>query len=150
MPSLSRSPFAALRETPAVMVSHAAIGREGLPASLSSAIARDLLRGDVGFAGAAISDDLEMGALSAFGSLADRSAAAFAAGCDLLCIGKDNASLPEAVVAIERMVPARRMTEADERLGRFRGDLSRIRGQARREPPPLDEIIASIEELRNL
>ena len=144
------SPFATLRETPAVMVSHAAIGREGLPASLSKAIAQDLLRDDVGFGGVAISDDLEMGALSAFGSLADRSAAAFAAGCDLLCIGKDNASLPGAADAIGRMVPARRIAEADERLGRFCGDLARIRGQRRREPPPLDEIIATIEELGNL
>ncbi|MGH9442693.1 MAG: glycoside hydrolase family 3 N-terminal domain-containing protein, partial [Thermoanaerobaculia bacterium] len=108
-------PFRKLRDAPAVMVSHAAFGRGALPSSLSRAVAHDLLREEAGFPGAAISDDLEMGALSAFGSLADRSAAALAAGCDLLCIGKQNEALPDAVEAVERMVPARRTLEALER-----------------------------------
>lgn len=145
---LDLSPFSALKDAPAMMVSHAAVGREALPSSLSRAVATSLLRGECGFAGAAFSDDLEMGALSAFGSIADRSAAAFAAGCDLLCIGKENAALPEAVAAIERMVPARRLTEAHERLDRLAGELSRTRSERKREPPPMAEIAAAVAALR--
>src|SRR5690606_31554375 len=47
----------------AVMVGHAAYpihDPSGLPASVSRAIATDLLRGRLGFAGVTISDDLEM------------------------------------------------------------------------------------------
>jgi beta-N-acetylhexosaminidase len=142
------SPFLALADAPAVMVSHAAIGRESLPSSLSRAVATELLRGKAGFKGAAFSDDLEMGALSAFGSVPERCAAAFAAGCDVLCIGKENAALPEAVAAIERMVPRERIAEAQERLDRLRGDLARIRSGRRRELLPLPEIIAETAELR--
>jgi beta-N-acetylhexosaminidase len=141
-------PFVSLAAAPAVMVSHAAIGREALPASLSRAVATDLLRGEAGFSGAAFSDDLEMGALSAFGALPERAAAAFAAGCDLLCIGKENAALPEAAEAVERAVSPRRIAEADERLERLRLDVARIRARKRREPPPLSEIASATEELR--
>jgi beta-N-acetylhexosaminidase len=142
------APFWDLSDAPAVMVSHAAIGREALPSSLSRVIATELLRGEGRFEGAAFSDDLEMGALAAFGSLAERSAAAMAAGCDVLCIGKENAALPEAVVAIERMVRGERIAEAAERIDRLRTDLARIRAEKRRKPPPFAEIIRETAELR--
>ncbi|MFN2631824.1 MAG: glycoside hydrolase family 3 N-terminal domain-containing protein, partial [Thermoanaerobaculia bacterium] len=78
------APFAGTMDVAgAVMVSHAA-GPEGLPASLSPARATALLRGAMGFGGAAFSDDLEMGALASFGEMPDRCAEASRAGCDLL------------------------------------------------------------------
>ncbi|MFM7141362.1 MAG: beta-N-acetylhexosaminidase [Alphaproteobacteria bacterium] len=55
-----------------------------LPATLSPAILRDLLRDRLRFRGVVVSDDLGMHALDAFGPLADRGAAAISAGCDLL------------------------------------------------------------------
>src|SRR5215831_11151551 len=62
-------PFAAtMEEAGAVMISHAA-GPDGIPASLSKEKATTLLRSRLGFEGAAFSDDLEMGALSAFGGM---------------------------------------------------------------------------------
>src|SRR5262249_42603905 len=61
------APFVATMEKAgAVMIAHAA-GPDGQPASLSRAIAHGLLREWLGFAGAAFSDDLEMGALQSFG-----------------------------------------------------------------------------------
>jgi beta-N-acetylhexosaminidase len=51
------------------------------PATTSATVIRDIIRGDIGFGGALMSDDLSMGALS--GTIADRTRAALAAGCDL-------------------------------------------------------------------
>ncbi|TMF59144.1 MAG: beta-N-acetylhexosaminidase, partial [Chloroflexi bacterium] len=56
---------------PAIMLAHLIVPAleptPGLPASLSRRIATDLLRRDLGFAGIAITDDLEMGALATIG-----------------------------------------------------------------------------------
>lgn len=52
------------------------------PATTSVTMVRDVIRGFVGFKGLLMSDDISMGALS--GSLAERSRAALAAGCDLV------------------------------------------------------------------
>ena len=51
------------------------------PATTSTAIVRDVIRRSIGYRGLLMSDDLSMGALS--GSLAARTQAAIAAGCDL-------------------------------------------------------------------
>ena len=51
------------------------------PATTSTVIVRDVIRGWIGLRGVLMSDDLSMGALS--GSLAARTQAAIAAGCDL-------------------------------------------------------------------
>ena len=71
----------------AVMVAHAlapALGDGGCPASLSRAVVSRLRRRP---GGPVIADDLEMGALAAYGSIPERAAAALAAGCDhvLVC-----------------------------------------------------------------
>jgi beta-N-acetylhexosaminidase len=49
---------------------------------------REVIRGSIGFKGLLMSDDVSMGALS--GSIAERSEAALAAGCDVVlhCNGK--------------------------------------------------------------
>jgi beta-N-acetylhexosaminidase len=51
------------------------------PATTSTAIVSDVIRGSIGYRGLLMSDDLSMGALS--GSLAARTQAAIAAGCDM-------------------------------------------------------------------
>ena len=138
------APFRALAESaPAVMVSHAAVGGSNVPATLDSGIATDLLRRDVGFEGVAVSDDLEMGALADFGGVPERAAAAFEAGCDLLCIGKETAALPEAAAAVEARASAERLDEASRRLGVFRGVLRDLRRQRRLVPRPVPEIAAA-------
>jgi beta-N-acetylhexosaminidase len=60
------------------------------PAGLSSTIVRDELRGRLGFQGVTITDALEAGALSAFGSDPERAVLAAQAGMDLiLCSARD-------------------------------------------------------------
>lgn len=51
------------------------------PATLSESIISDVIRGDMGFDGLLMTDDLDMKALT--GSLAGKTAAALAAGCDI-------------------------------------------------------------------
>jgi beta-N-acetylhexosaminidase len=52
------------------------------PATTSVTMVREVIRGFIGFRGLLMSDDISMGALS--GTLAERSRAALAAGCDLV------------------------------------------------------------------
>ena len=58
------------------------------PATTSVTMVREVIRGFIGFQGLLMSDDVSMGALS--GTIAERSRAAFAAGCDMVlhCNGK--------------------------------------------------------------
>jgi beta-N-acetylhexosaminidase len=60
------------------------------PAGLSTHVVGDELRGRLGFAGVTITDALEAGALSSYGSTARRAVAAAQAGMDLiLCSARD-------------------------------------------------------------
>lgn len=52
------------------------------PATTSGTMVREVIRGFIGFQGLLMSDDISMGALS--GTLAERSRAALAAGCDIV------------------------------------------------------------------
>ncbi len=62
------------------------------PAGFSEAVVREILREEIGFQGLLMSDDLSMGALSGFGTIAARVSAALAAGLDiaLYCAGDMN------------------------------------------------------------
>jgi beta-N-acetylhexosaminidase len=69
----------------AVMVAHAlapALGEAGCPTSLSRTVVARLRA----FAAPILADDLEMGALSAYGNLPERASAALAAGCDQVLV----------------------------------------------------------------
>lgn len=91
--TLSATDFAAfkpLAHLPLGMTAHvvyAAIDPVA-PATTSAKIIGDVIRGEIGFTGALMSDDVSMGALT--GTIAERSRAALAAGCDLVlhCNGK--------------------------------------------------------------
>jgi beta-N-acetylhexosaminidase len=63
-----------------------------LPATMSSIILQDLLRGRLGFEGLLVTDDLEMGAIAKKWGAAEGAAAAFEAGADvlLICHGQEN------------------------------------------------------------
>jgi beta-N-acetylhexosaminidase len=52
------------------------------PATISATIVRDVIRDSIGFGGLLMTDDISMGALS--GTVAERSRAAIAAGCDMV------------------------------------------------------------------
>lgn len=75
--------FQPLRGLPMGMTAHVvftSLDRD-LPATTSGTIISQVIRGFIGFDGLLMSDDLSMGALS--GSLADRTRAALASGCDV-------------------------------------------------------------------
>ena len=145
---LDIAPFAALMDAAgAVMISHAA-SSDGLPASLSRAVGTTLLRKLLGFQGAAFSDDLEMGALSAFGDLPARSASASLAGCDLLFVCKRIEEYPDCVAAVEKEVPPRRRAEAALRLQIYRRHLEEMQALAPPASRPIAELIADIADLK--
>ncbi len=143
------APFGAtMAAARAVMISHAA-GPDGAPASLSPERASGLLRGRLGFGGAAFSDDLEMGALSAFGSLPERCAAASRAGCDLLFVCSRIDEYPDCVEKVRRDVSPDRLAEAARRLDRYARHLERIKRAAAPPDRSLSDLIADIAELKS-
>jgi len=144
---LDLAPFVATMENAgAVMISHAA-GPDGEPASLSRAKAHDLLRERLGFAGAAFSDDLEMGALQAFGGLPERCASAARAGCDLLFVCSRISEYEDCVSAVEESVPSDRRAEAADRLAGYARRLAGLKDSSQLPDRPLE---ALIEDIRGL
>jgi beta-glucosidase-like glycosyl hydrolase len=82
-----------------IMISHChydALEAKDLPASLSGAIIRDLLRGDLGFDGLVITDSLDMDAVTRNSGAAESSRAAFDAGVDNLLYTENSARFQEA------------------------------------------------------
>jgi len=78
------APFKALSDMPMAMTAHvvySAIDAER-PATTSSRVIGDIIRGEIGFDGLLMSDDLSMRALS--GDFAERTEASLAAGCDVV------------------------------------------------------------------
>jgi beta-N-acetylhexosaminidase len=106
-------PFRLLKaEAPMVMVAHAlypALDPSGRPSTLSRPII-GLLHRRPAYKGLILSDDLEMGALAAYRSLADRARKALAAGCHTVIVSHQWEELP-AVEAGLRNAPVRQAWE---------------------------------------
>ncbi len=90
---LERTDFAAfqpLADLPMAMTAHVVFSAldPAHPATTSATIIEQVIRGVIGFQGLLMSDDVSMNALS--GSIAERTRAIFAAGCDVVlhCNGK--------------------------------------------------------------
>lgn len=77
------APFKALRDMPAAMTAHVVYTAidAARPASTSERVTRDVIRGEIGFDGLLMSDDLSMKALT--GSFTERTQAVLSAGSDL-------------------------------------------------------------------
>jgi beta-N-acetylhexosaminidase len=94
---------------------------KNLPATLSSIVIEDVVRGAISFDGIVISDDLSMGALE--GSFEDRAAQALAAGCDLVlhCNGQldEMKAVAKGTANIDAAVQAR----LDRSLGALPGEI---------------------------
>jgi beta-N-acetylhexosaminidase len=114
----------------ATMVAHAvypALDPEERPASLSPPVIEGLLRGDLGFDGLVMSDDLEMQALAPWGDLPARAEAAFAAGCDVVLACATIAALPDIVARLGRPRHAKRRRAAALHLAACRQRLRTLR-----------------------
>ena len=131
-------PFRACRDAaPFAMTAHVLYPAldPGHPATLSRTIIQEIIRGEIGFAGALLSDDLSMGALA--GSLGDRAAAARAAGCDLAL--HCNGDFAEMIEVLEAAGPL-------EGAGARRAEAALAR---RRAPAPFDPAAGALR-LREL
>jgi beta-N-acetylhexosaminidase len=94
---------------PAVMVGHLLFPAvDPAPASLSARWIRDVLRGQLRFQGVVFADDLSMGgAAAAYGDVVTRARQALAAGCDMLPVCNNRASVTELLDHLEaRVQPA--------------------------------------------
>jgi beta-N-acetylhexosaminidase len=82
--------FAPLADLPMAMTAHVVFSAldPAQPATTSATIIEQVIRGTIGFQGLLMSDDVSMNALQ--GSIAERTRASFAAGCDVVlhCNGK--------------------------------------------------------------
>jgi beta-N-acetylhexosaminidase len=118
------APFRALSDTPWAMTAHIvymAIDPTA-PATLSRRVIFEVIRGEIGFDGVLISDDLSMGALG--GEIGERTQRALIAGCDLVLHCNGNAREMSEVVAAAGPIS----TETSERLAR--GEALRCRSKA--------------------
>lgn len=81
--AIDLAPFRALAQAPIGMTAHVCYTAwdAARPATLSPTVISEVIRGEIGFDGLLLSDDLDMAALE--GPIAARAAAAVAAGCDL-------------------------------------------------------------------
>jgi len=131
-------PFRALAAMPWAMTAHivfAAID-DSAPVTFSRRMVDTIIRGEIGFGGVLISDDISMGALA--GTLAQRTRRAIGAGCDLVlhCTGV-MAEMVEIAAAAPPLSPA-----AENRIAR--GEARRRRG---RSPVDAPAVAARFAEL---
>jgi beta-N-acetylhexosaminidase len=111
---------------PGVMVAHILFPAvDPRPASLSRRWVQNALREELGFEGAVFTDDLSMGGAAEYGDIVARAQAALAAGCDVLPVCNDRASVAKLLDELDFEVePA-----AHLRLVRMRGRAAPERGE---------------------
>jgi beta-N-acetylhexosaminidase len=120
-------PFRHLADMPLAMTAHVVFtALDERPATISRKVVQEIMRGELGFDGLIMTDDISMKALS--GSFAQKSRAAIRAGCDLVlhCHG-----IMDEMVAVAGAVPVM----SGSRARRAAMALARIR----HEPEPLDQ-----------
>jgi beta-N-acetylhexosaminidase len=98
------APFRALATMPWAMTAHIVYSAVDptAPATLSSCVVAEVIRGEIGFDGVLVSDDLSMRALG--GGLGERTRQALAAGCDLALHCNGDLGEMEEVVAAARSI----------------------------------------------
>jgi beta-N-acetylhexosaminidase len=137
--SLEAADFAAFRplaDLPLAMSAHVVFTAcdPHLPATTSRTMIDQVIRGFIGFDGLLMTDDVSMHALQ--GSLGERTAAALAAGCDIVlhCNGKLDEM--RQVAANARLLSGKSLRRAEAALA------------ARRKPEPIDVAAARAEFAR--
>jgi beta-N-acetylhexosaminidase len=95
------------------------------PASISHILVTGLLRGELGFQGLIVTDDMNMGGVAGYAKRRERTVACIAAGCDMLLFPKlpdDYATLLEAVRS--GALPETRVDDAVRRILAFKARLN--------------------------
>lgn len=114
------APFRALADMPLAMTAHviySAIDAEA-PATTSSKVIAEVIRGNIGFDGLLMSDDLSMKALG--GDFGARTRASFAAGCDMVLHCNGDPGEMEAIMAEVPRLGGKALLRAENALGRYR------------------------------
>ncbi len=107
------------------------------PATFSRRIAHDLLRGELGFGGVVVSDDLEMGAVTESCPIGEAAERAAAAGHDLLLVCHTEPAQRAAAAALVDAYRTRRrpLAELEEATARVRALRARRRERTEGGPP---------------
>jgi beta-N-acetylhexosaminidase len=133
---LERTDFAAFRplaRLPMAMTAHVVFSAldSAQPATTSATIIADVIRTSIGFQGLLMSDDVSMNALQ--GTIADRSRAALAAGCDMILHCNGDAAEMVDVAANSPVLAGAALARANAAL------------KARKQPQPFDRAKARAE-----
>ena len=117
---------------PAVMAAHVLFPAvDSAPASLSSRWIRDVLRGELRFQGVVFADDLSMGgAAAAYGDVVTRARQALSAGCDMLPVCNNRAS----VIELLEHLDAEPQPASSLRLVRLHGRAGTVRSALEASP----------------
>jgi len=137
------------REAGAIMIGHGTypqFDEPGLPASLSYRVTTELLRGVVKFDGLAVSDDMEMHAVSDLGPYEQIGERALMAGNDVILFCSHIERIPDLQRFLRKRIdedPAirARYEQARVRGERYREHCNRIRAHAAPPPQHFDELI---------
>jgi beta-N-acetylhexosaminidase len=116
--------YAAAEFPKAIMMAHMSlpsVDPSGVPATYSSVIIKDHLRGKLGYTGLIITDDLEMGGASISDDMGERAVRAFLAGNDMLMLAgllKNQKKAYDAVLAAVKSgrISRRRLNESVGRI----------------------------------
>ena len=114
--------------TAAVLVSHNVVAAmdPDRPASLSPAVYQ-ILRGELGFDGPALTDDLSMKAITKYAGEDSPAVLAIAAGCDMVVTADFQGQIPKVLAAVEEgTLPQERVDEAVSRVLGWKYDLGLI------------------------
>ncbi len=133
----------------AILIGHGTypkIDASGAPASLSRTITHGLLRERIGFEGLAVSDDMEMHAVSDLGSYESIAEQALMAGNDVILFCSHIERVPDLQQYLRRRVNddavvRARFDDARARGERYREHCNRLRAEAGAPPRHFDEVI---------
>jgi len=143
-------PFAALgNKAGAIMIGHGSypqIEDPELPATLSRRITTDLLRDVAGFDGLAVTDDMEMHAVSDYGSYETISERALLAGNDVVMFCSHIERVPDIQNFLAAKMKSddafrRRVEGASRRAAKYRQHIDYIRGEASAPATLFDDVI---------
>lgn len=113
------APFRALRDMPLAMTAH--VRYTALdpvnPATVSASIVSGIIRGEIGFDGLLMSDDLSMQALE--GDLEHRAEASIAAGCDMILHCNGDMREMERVASVCPVLEGEALERSDRALARI-------------------------------
>ena len=146
-------PFTRLgNEAGAVMIGHGTypqIDEPDLPATLSRRIANELLRDVAGFKGVAMTDDMEMHAVSDYGSYEYISERAVLAGNDVVMFCSHIERVPDVQRFLETKSNAdaafrARINEAAARAAQYRQHIDQLRKSATESVATFDELIDEV------